>query len=914
MCSLVWKPRPGGPGLKTFPHMPPFSPGDWMTGPHEQVIEVVNNSLNSSDMANEGGLKEEEEPPVAEVLEDDMANEGSLREPVAEVLEEIAPPELEKDEDYEADFEDVTEVDVAPVNTSHKSLFGRTVAEGEHVAKSGDDLCVAADNVSGVEEELQSSGQADSQKPMFGRTVTLNSENQAASCSPEFAIDTDCGPQSEYAPDFEEDAPAVQSDMVETVESHESAGMGEMANQQEEAIQEAVMPADASAKGSIAMEPSITSDLRQEVSRQSASEVLAFDGIEGSNAAHNQVEVTGKSNANAVEDPSGKDKRRGDLVEGAESIGQDNFGSAPTEEESLNICNQSSSTAVAKVDVQVPRRVDEDARSQAVEKQSEMRSAQRDERVAGHRSSAEVLLQKGESTSALEELSEVIHLMPEDPVGYSMRATAFLQAGKVSEAIRDLQVASNLDPGDAKMFLRLAHLCVGTGDLETGLEAIRSGHAAHPENEELLHLLNEYSLSPAKRWVPDSRFKEEDSGSGPVTRPREIHADEINLATDGRESGKDYQWQRKTLSGRFFTPITSTVRTIEARQRKIREKCVQINRKKEQKLIGQRRKAQDAAAEEARIAQMEAKKAQVTRQLDIVHDCLQVIDNEKLIQYGKAPASNSQRRSQRSMPRFTQTEDVVAEILLYLDREIPMDRDPRGYEHPSVHLLKKAEIVQDAVNHVTALSMQPVKVHNQRNSNSLRDMSSTIAQLAQQPTTASRHDLASPSMSIAETASPLSSGSCTPDLYSTGKLPDIRQRSATMARLEVSGASSGEEQLASIPPFQQRGSAPVKFERKTSSSLSTLSESMVERLSSLASQASQRSSNAAEDGDSSSLTMDMADGGGGRTIFSSLGTRTGTRAGRPQESSSPSYTKLPMKTHSSSLSHACGLATRGGFS
>jgi hypothetical protein len=64
------------------------------------------------------------------------------------------------------------------------------------------------------------------------------------------------------------------------------------------------------------------------------------------------------------------------------------------------------------------------------------------------------------------------------------------------------------------------------------------------------------------------------------------------------------------------------------------------------------------------FCQMEAKKAQVTQQLDVVLDCVNIIEKEKLISFEAPP----QKPGRGSVPkyRFTKIEEVVEEILMYM--------------------------------------------------------------------------------------------------------------------------------------------------------------------------------------------------------------------------------------------------------
>jgi len=871
----------------------------------KQVIDAVNSSLSAAD-------------GTATVDDEDHT--------VAELLEDAVPAEKEKGDEgehYENDFEDAMEDDQAasaaeqskePASAqgagdasaasergpSSKSLFGRTLTlDPQNDSSTSPAGTVGEDDATqGTGDASAASERGPSSKSLFGRTLTLDPQNDS-STSPAGTVgeddatfhpdDADGATREEYVPDFEDDsmgddAPVVDGDLIDLV----SGGPPETKCTQEEG-----RPA----------EQGISDTTNLAVNDENVGPSAAVESLQISEESVHKVRSDGT-------EPEPTRDVRNSVLDSSAPVSDEEV---PVRVSNNEVSKKDEASNVAKKAVLA---ADQDGSSLANGEQREMPTSPvqttLEQRVGGHKISAELSLEKGASTAAVEELSEAMRIMPNDPILFSMRATAFLQAGKAPEAIRDLEESLRLDPSDAKMFLRLVHLCIGTADLQAGIQAIRSGHAAHPDNTELLHLLNEYSLSPAKRWAPDASFSEEVSG-------RATQADtSALLKADEGDSHKGYEWRRKTMSGKFFQPVTSSVRTIEARQRKIREKCVQLNLKKEQQLVGERKRLQDAAAEVERSAQVEAKKKQVTQQLDIVHDCLQIIENEKLIKYGQPPTDSVQRRHiQKHLPRFTQTEDVVREILLYLEREIPMDHDLLGHEQPSIQLQRKAEIVQDVVNHVTKLSNEPIKVLRSK------DRSSTLASLIPQvlpepksPTSTPplRHGLSSPSigahtMEMPSPLSSLSSGNNSPD----GKLPDIRRRWSPGAPTRT---ASGDE-LSGIPLFQKRGSVSL-------SGLSTVSESLLERLSSLASQTSQRSLAITDDaGNASPFVrresknhMSLDEGGHSqllRSPFIDRASSRGHRAAHASEPSEPSYTKLPLKAHSSSLSHACGLQTRGGF-
>jgi len=342
------------------------------------------------------------------------------------------------------------------------------------------------------------------------------------------------------------------------------------------------------------------------------------------------------------------------------------------------------------------------------------------DRVAENKTLAWDMMSRGDSAGAVHLLTEALRIKPEDAEVYSSRALVYLQAGQMAEAITDLEVCIRLDPNDPKTFLRLANLCIGYGDIQRAIPAIRQGHAMHPDDAELATLLQEYTTTVKRQEdeiiVGDEAASHENSGhsesrSLPAQSSPTQHS--VLSVTSMSESvgGRDYRWQRSTFSGRWYTPNTSSFITIEARQRKIREKCVEQNRRKQQKLVQKRQSIMDALAAQAEFERMEARKAATTQQLDLVYDCISIIENENLVAYGKFNADPKRRGTW--LPRFAQTEDVVVEILVHLESAYPTDEHGRWAEleklEPKLLLKRKAQMVEDAIHHVVELSTQPVK-------------------------------------------------------------------------------------------------------------------------------------------------------------------------------------------------------------
>jgi hypothetical protein len=186
-----------------------------------------------------------------------------------------------------------------------------------------------------------------------------------------------------------------------------------------------------------------------------------------------------------------------------------------------------------------------------------------------------------------------------------------LQAGNVAAAVADLEECIRLNPSDSKTFVRLANLFIGNGDVHRAQGVLQKGLALHPANAQLQGLLAQHS-SGRKQTSPvmsPGGGVAHGTGSAMTWNSEEsnqsVFCTTLPTSIQAGTSKDDYRWQRSTASGKYFAPKTSTVSSIEARQRKIRNKCMESNRRKQQKLVLQKQAILDQRAEEARIAQVE---------------------------------------------------------------------------------------------------------------------------------------------------------------------------------------------------------------------------------------------------------------------------------------------------------------------
>ena len=573
-------------------------------------------------------------------------------------------------------------------------------------------------------------------------------------------------------------------------------------------------------------------------------------------------------------------------------------------------------------------------------------------RVAQHRELAWKLLGEGDTPGALQELNDALGLGSQSPSLYSSRALVHLQADRVPEAISDLEESLRLGPHDPKIFVQLANLCIGGGDTDKALSVMRRGHTLHPSNTELVDLLSEYGINLGARQTVKERESgavekkdtEEEGGGGsekPITRERrdaetqwgdhwtEESGEKSSLSCVATEA-PDYRWLRSTDSGRWFSPHTSSITAIEARQRQIREKCVEMNRRKKQQLVQNRQAMLRDAAEQARLAEEEAKKAKITWQLDLVLDCISIIEKERLITYEKAEAGAGRHKA--IVPRFSCTEDVVTEILEFLAKECPMGNEIdrlTGKRDPQKMRKRKAQIVEVVIAHVLEESKKPVRLakmtarRNAIQTNMLRAM--TVQDVMQHVPKDTTSDVSS---GVNEAATASSTSSPCPPVA----VPTFFTKRRSMPEVL---SSLGKQDPAPLPMFFRSVSA-------ASSQLSNLvmeDSSHCSRVPSTAgslgpnpsdlpplfgttkhavSQGERPSPLTPASANTSTIQIHGLQAVGFAKHTASLLKRGLSAKGSAKfrvdyAEETPSWMTLPVKTASKSLAFACGLSSRGGF-
>ena len=560
------------------------------------------------------------------------------------------------------------------------------------------------------------------------------------------------------------------------------------------------------------------------------------------------------------------------------------------------------------------------------------------DRVAQHKQLAWKLLGEGDTPGALQELNDALGLGSQSPSLYSSRALVHLQAERVPEAISDLEESLRLDPHDPKIFVRLANLCIGGGDTDKALSVMRRGHTLHPSNTELVDLLSEYGVNVSARQTVKEResggvekkITEEEGGRGstkPITRQRrdaetqwvddwtEESGEQSSVSCVGREA-PDYRWLRSTDSGRWFSPHTSSITAIEARQRQIRERCVEMNRRKQEHLVQNRQAMLRDAAQQARLAEEEAKKAKITWQLDLVLDCISIIEKERLITFEKAEAGAGRQKAMA--PRFSCTEDVVTEILAFL-QEWPMGNEidgPTGERDFQKMRKRKAQIVEVVIAHVLEQSKKPVRVH--RYSMRAMTLQDVMLHVPQETSVVPR------GVNGAATASSTSSPGppvAVPQFFNKRRsmptvLPSLGQQCPAPLPMSEGDSSDGR---AILPSQLFRAASAASSQSKSqlfraASAASSLSNNFVVEDSS---NCSRVPSTAGGLGPNASPIHGLKAVGLAKHAASLLKkgiSAKGSEKFRVEHAKeTPSWNNLPVKTASKSLAFACGISSRGGF-
>ena len=536
------------------------------------------------------------------------------------------------------------------------------------------------------------------------------------------------------------------------------------------------------------------------------------------------------------------------------------------------------------------------------------------------------LLEGGNPQAAVQAFTEAMALKPGDVDVLSSRATAHLQCGNTDAAIRDLEECIRLHPdhpragGDPEAFLRLANLYIASGNLVKALELVDRGLRSHPSQPQLKMLQEEYSVRvwkdplSANKSAPDQSSQQRgEHAVMPIVAHHDLRTEEFGDNT--QQGHDDYRWQRLTLSGRWYSPVTETMSAVEARQRKIREKCVQQNRRKELKRLRSQQQRLQVQAEQERMAQIAAKKSQEIRQLDIILECITTLQNEKIlpINAGCAQIVDDSRRGNDTLlgDRFSSIEDVITEMQAFLDKHyastevaIPAQTSLYARRSPEKKTRlqqdrvdrnqNKAAMVNEIVHHIVSMRAQPASRNKWSRSAALsrRESSATEVPAPLGTTILRKSSSVAPSHSVRTHDLHSPTGWTFPTLLAG---TDCSGRGAAGAGAGSSASwSAGEAQQwraksdgpgIKMPEIKHspRFSRHVSLPSRSPSASTTPSASISRRGSAMHENRAQRSSSGL-----SKLLLAERDPG-------------------------PSYTKLPVKTWSSSLAFRCGIPSRGGF-
>ena len=536
------------------------------------------------------------------------------------------------------------------------------------------------------------------------------------------------------------------------------------------------------------------------------------------------------------------------------------------------------------------------------------------------------LLEGGNPQAAVHAFTEAMAWKPGDVDLLSSRATAYLQCGNTDAAIRDLEECIRLHPdhpragGDPEAFLRLANLYIASGNLVKALEIVDRGLRSHPSQPQLKMLQEEYSVRvwkdppSANKPAPDQSSQQRgEHAVMPIVAHHDLRTDEFG---DNTQPGHDdYRWQRLTFSGRWYTPVTETMSAVEARQRKIRERCVQQNRRKELQRLRSQQERLQVEAEQERMAQIAAKKNQEIRHLDIILECITTLQNEKILPINAGCAQNvdDSRRGNDTLlgDRFSSIEDVITEMQAFLEKHhastevaIPaqtslyarrsQDKKTRLQQDRVDPHQNKAAMVDEIVHHIVSMRTQPASRNkwSRSTASSRRESSATEVPAPLGTTILRKSSSVVPSHSVLQH-----------DLHSPTEwtFPILLAGSDSSGR-GAAGAGAGSSASWSAGEAQQwraksegpgikmpdikhspRFSRHVSLPSRSRSASTTPSASTSRRASAIYENRAQRSSSGL-----SKLPLAERDPG-------------------------PSYTKLPVKTWSSSLAFRCGIPSRGGF-
>ena len=246
-----------------------------------------------------------------------------------------------------------------------------------------------------------------------------------------------------------------------------------------------------------------------------------------------------------------------------------------------------------------------------------------------------VYLAAGRSAEAVQDLQQCIALDPSDPKAFVRVGALHRGNHEMVKAIAVMERACTLFPLNAQMASRLERWKMEqlaeysdehqdakeTGCREERVEQVEAKQQQHPQRRSANtspaagHTVEEgcgerlrlTTLSPSAheaRLSHDNhhrlscaRWSQQGSVRSTDGDPRlPVQASQFLWQASYTES-KDFRWHRSTSTGKWFTPCTSTVNALEARQRKIRHKCVEVSKRRQDTLVKKRQSILAAQAD-----------------------------------------------------------------------------------------------------------------------------------------------------------------------------------------------------------------------------------------------------------------------------------------------------------------------------
>jgi tetratricopeptide (TPR) repeat protein len=250
--------------------------------------------------------------------------------------------------------------------------------------------------------------------------------------------------------------------------------------------------------------------------------------------------------------------------------------------------------------------------------------------------------------ASISQLTRALELNPKNGDVYSSRALVYLAAGRNTEAMQDLEQCIALDPSDPKTFVRVGAFHRGNHEMLKAISVMEQACSLFPLNAQMasrlerwkMEQLAEYSdacqdatATGVRREEEHSKHAEAKQQHRPSASTLSPSADEGHLSHDNHHrlscarwsqqgserstegdarlpvqasqflwqasytESKDFRWHRSTSTGKWFSPCTSTVNALEARQRKIRHKCVEVSKRRQDSLVKKRQSILDAQAD-----------------------------------------------------------------------------------------------------------------------------------------------------------------------------------------------------------------------------------------------------------------------------------------------------------------------------